>query len=324
MPKAIQIHKNGGPEVMQFEDVVVGDPGEGQVLVRHTAIGVNFIDVYFRTGLYPAPQLPFTPGMEGAGVVEAIGPGVTDLKAGDRIAYPMTLGAYAEARLIPADKVVKIPEGVTDEQAASMMLKGLTAYYLLRRTYKVKKGDTILMHAAAGGVGLIVCQWANALGATVIGTAGSAEKCELAKAHGAHHAINYREEDFAERVAEITGGKKCDVVYDGVGKDVFYPSLDCLKPFGMMITFGNASGPVDPLNPLLLSQKGSLYVTRPTLATHVATRELMTEAADGLFDVVTSGKVKIEVNQRYAQSDAALAHLDLEGRKTTGASVLLA
>ncbi|MFN0263748.1 quinone oxidoreductase family protein [Tepidamorphus sp. 3E244] len=323
MPNAIQIHEAGGPEVMKFEQVSVGEPGEGEVRIRHTAIGLNYIDVYFRSGLYPAPQLPFTPGMEGAGVVEKVGPGVSGLKEGDRVAYAMVLGAYAEMRNVPAAKLVKIPEGVTDEQAASMMLKGLTAYYLLHRTYKVQKGDTILMHAAAGGVGLIVCQWANALGATVIGTAGSDEKCELAKAHGAHHVINYRTEDFVERVAEITDGKKCAVVYDGVGKDTFTGSLDCLQPFGMMVTFGNASGPVDPLNLLLLSQKGSLFVTRPTLATHTASRDLMTEAADGLFAAVSSGQVKIEVNQTYKLADAAQAHTDLEGRKTTGASVFV-
>lgn len=291
--------------------------------IRHTAVGVNYIDVYFRTGLYPSPPFPFTPGMEAAGVVEAVGEGVSDLKEGDRVAYAMVLGSYAQVRTIPAEKLVKVPDAISDEQAASMMLKGMTARYLLRQTFPVKKGDTILMHAAAGGVGLFVCQWANALGCTVIGTAGSDEKCELARAHGAHHCINYRTEDFVARVEEITGGRKCDVVYDGVGKDTFYPSLDCLRPRGMIATFGNASGPVDPLNLLLLSQKGSLFVTRPTLATYIASRQDLTENAADLFDAVTSGKVKVEVSQRYPLADAAQAHRDLEGRKTTGASVLV-
>lgn len=323
MTKAILMHETGGPEVMKFEDVDVGEPGAGEVRIRHTAVGVNYIDVYFRTGLYPSPPFPFTPGMEAAGVVEAVGEGVSDLKEGDRVAYAMVLGSYAQVRTIPAEKLVKVPDAISDEQAASMMLKGMTARYLLRQTFPVKKGDTILMHAAAGGVGLFVCQWANALGCTVIGTAGSDEKCELARAHGAHHCINYRTEDFVARVEEITGGRKCDVVYDGVGKDTFYPSLDCLRPRGMIATFGNASGPVDPLNLLLLSQKGSLFVTRPTLATYIASRQDLTENAADLFDAVTSGKVKVEVSQRYPLADAAQAHRDLEGRKTTGASVLV-
>lgn len=323
MTKAILMHETGGPEVMKYEDVDVGEPGAGEVRIRHTAVGVNYIDVYFRTGLYPSPPFPFTPGMEAAGVVEAVGEGVSDLKEGDRVAYAMVLGSYAQVRTIPAEKLVKVPDAISDEQAASMMLKGMTARYLLRQTFPVKKGDTILMHAAAGGVGLFVCQWANALGCTVIGTAGSDEKCELARAHGAHHCINYRTEDFVARVEEITGGRKCDVVYDGVGKDTFYPSLDCLRPRGMIATFGNASGPVDPLNLLLLSQKGSLFVTRPTLATYIASRQDLTENAADLFDAVTSGKVKVEVSQRYPLADAAQAHRDLEGRKTTGASVLV-
>ncbi|MCB1473698.1 MAG: quinone oxidoreductase [Rhodobiaceae bacterium] len=323
MPKAIQIHETGGPEVMKYEDVALRDPGEGEVVVRHTSIGLNYIDVYFRSGLYPAPQMPLIPGFEGAGVVEAVGSGVTSLKVGDRVAYTDPMGAYAQARIAPAARLVKIPEGVSDDQAASMMLKGMTARYLLRQTFPVKAGDTVLMHAAAGGVGLIVCQWANALGCTVIGTAGSAEKAELAKAHGAHHVINYREEDFVARVAEITDGRKCDVVYDGVGKDTFLKSLDCLRPRGMLATFGNASGAPEPLNTLLLSQKGSLYVTRPTLFHHIATRAELEESTNDLFDVVVSGKVKIEVNQRYALADAAKAHADLEGRRTTGATVLI-
>ncbi|MCA9904175.1 MAG: quinone oxidoreductase [Anaerolineae bacterium] len=296
---------------------------EGEVVVRHTSIGLNYIDVYFRSGLYPAPQMPLIPGFEGAGVVEAVGSGVTSLKVGDRVAYTDPMGAYAQVRIAPAARLVKIPNGVSDDQAASMMLKGMTARYLLRQTFPVKAGDTVLMHAAAGGVGLIVCQWANALGCTVIGTAGSAEKAELAKAHGAHHVINYREEDFVARVAEITDGRKCDVVYDGVGKDTFLKSLDCLRPRGMLATFGNASGAPEPLNTLLLSQKGSLYVTRPTLFHHIATRAELEESTNDLFDVVVSGKVKIEVNQRYALADAAKAHADLEGRRTTGATVLI-
>ncbi|MCC0015059.1 MAG: quinone oxidoreductase [Rhodobiaceae bacterium] len=323
MPKAIQIHETGGPEVMKYEDVALRDPGEGEVVVRHTSIGLNYIDVYFRSGLYPAPQMPLIPGFEGAGVVEAVGSGVTSLKVGDRVAYTDPMGAYAQVRIAPAARLVKIPNGVSDDQAASMMLKGMTARYLLRQTFPVKAGDTVLMHAAAGGVGLIVCQWANALGCTVIGTAGSAEKAELAKAHGAHHVINYREEDFVARVAEITDGRKCDVVYDGVGKDTFLKSLDCLRPRGMLATFGNASGAPEPLNTLLLSQKGSLYVTRPTLFHHIATRAELEESTNDLFDVVVSGKVKIEVNQRYALADAAKAHADLEGRRTTGATVLI-
>jgi NADPH2:quinone reductase len=324
MTKAIRVHELGGPEVLRYEDVGVGKPGAGEALVRHTAIGVNFIDCYYRTGLYPAAGgLPFIPGGEGAGVVEAVGEGVDWLKPGDRVAYSTGLGAYADARLIPADRLVKLTEAIADDQAAGMMLKGMTAEYLLRRTYKVKAGDTILIHAAAGGVGLIAGQWARHLGATVIGTAGSPEKAELARAHGYHHVINYRTEDFVARVKEITGGKKCDVVYDSVGKDTFAGSLDCLRPLGMMVSFGQSSGAVPPFSVNILSQKGSLFLTRPTLFTYTATRAGLEECAASLFDAVSRGIVKIEVNQRYPLKDAAQAHRDLEGRRTTGATVLL-
>lgn len=324
MTKAIRVHELGGPEVLRYEDVGVGKPGAGEALVRHTAIGVNFIDCYYRTGLYPAAGgLPFIPGGEGAGVVEAVGEGVDWLKPGDRVAYSTGLGAYADARLIPADRLVKLTEAIADDQAAGMMLKGMTAEYLLRRTYKVKAGDTILIHAAAGGVGLIAGQWARHLGATVIGTVGSPEKAELARAHGYHHVINYRTEDFVARVKEITDGKKCDVVYDSVGKDTFAGSLDCLRPLGMMVSFGQSSGAVPPFSVNILSQKGSLFLTRPTLFTYTATRAGLEECAANLFDAVSRGIVKIEVNQRYPLKDAAQAHRDLEGRRTTGATVLL-
>ncbi len=324
MTKAIRIHEHGGPEVLRYEDVETGQPGPGQALVRHTAIGVNFIDCYYRTGLYPAPGgLPLIPGGEGAGVVEAVGEGVGSLKPGDRVAYSTGLGAYAGERLIAADRLVKLPKAIADEQAAGMMLKGMTAEYLLRQTFKVKPGDTILFHAAAGGVGLIAGQWASHLGATVIGTVGSPEKAELARAHGYHHVIDYRTEDFVARVKEITGGKKCDVVYDSVGKDTFAGSLDCLRPLGMMVSFGQSSGAVPPFSVNILSQKGSLFLTRPTLFTYTATRAGLEQSANGLFDVVGRGIVRIEVNQRYALKDAAQAHRDLEGRRTTGATVLL-
>jgi len=324
MTKAIRIHHHGGPDVLRYEDVEVGRPGPGEALVRHTAIGVNFIDCYYRSGLYPAPGgLPLVPGGEGAGVVEAVGEGVDRLRPGDRVAYSTTLGAYCGQRLIAADRLVKLPEAVADEQAAGMMLKGMTAEYLLRQTFAVKPGDTILFHAAAGGVGLIAGQWARHLGATVIGTVGSPEKARLAKAHGYHHVIDYRSEDFVARVKEITGGKKCDVVYDSVGKDTFDGSLDCLRPLGMIVSFGQSSGAVPPFGVNVLSQKGSLFLTRPTLFTYTATRAGLERSADGLFDVIGKGIVKIEVNQRYALKDAAQAHRDLEGRRTTGATVLL-
>ncbi len=323
MVAAVRVHKVGGPEVLTYEQVEVGEPGPGQIRMKQRAIGINFIDVYFRIGLYPAPSMPFVAGNEGAGDVTAVGAGVTDIKVGDRVAYVSGLGAYAEERLLPADRAVKIPDGISYEQAAGMMLKGMTAQYLLRRTYKVEKGSTVLIHAAAGGVGLIACQWANHLGATVIGTAGSKEKAELARKHGAHHVILYRDEDFAARVKEITGGKLCDVVYDGVGKDVFPASLDCIRPLGMYVNFGNASGPVPPFPMLLLTQKGSLFATRPTLNTHTAKREDLLAIAGDLFSVVKSGAVKIPVNHTYKLKDAAQAHRDLEARKTTGSIILM-
>jgi NADPH2:quinone reductase len=324
MTKAIQLHTHGGPEALVYEDFDPGRPGPGHVLIRHTAIGLNFIDVYFRTGLYPAPGgLPLVPGGEGAGVVEEIGPDVRSLQAGDRVAYVSQTGAYAERRVIAADRLVKVPDGVSDEQAAAMMLKGMTAEYLLRRTYNVKAGDTILFHAAAGGVGLIAGQWAKHLGATTIGTAGSTQKVELARANGYDHVINYREKDFAAEVARITGGAKCEVVYDSVGKDTFDGSLDCLKPRGLLALFGQSSGPVPPFNLGLLSQKGALFITRPTLFVYVARREDLEASAKALFDVVQKGVVDISINQRYALRDAAKAHADLEARRTTGATILV-
>ncbi|OIR17472.1 quinone oxidoreductase 1 [mine drainage metagenome] len=321
MSHAIRIHQVGGPEVLQWEQADVGVPGPGQVRLKQTAVGLNFIDVYHRTGLYPLP-LPFVPGMEGAGVVEAVGDGVTHLRTGDRVAYASVIGAYAETRLIPADRLVKLPANIDDRTAAAMMLQGMTARYLIRDIYKVGPGDTILIHAAAGGVGLIVCQWAAALGATVIGTVSSDEKAALAKANGCHHPIVYTREDFQARLLEITGGKKLPVVYDSVGKDTFMKSLDCLQPRGLMVLFGASSGAVPPFDLSVLSQKGSLMITRPTLATFVASRPLLEENAADLFDVVGSGKVKIYVNQTYALKDAAQAHRDLEARKTTGSTVL--
>jgi NADPH:quinone reductase len=320
---AIRIHEHGGPEMMKWETVEVGDPGSGEVRIKHTAIGLNYIDTYHRTGLYKIP-MPTVLGREGAGVIEAVGAGVSDFKVGDRVAYASSpIGSYSEVRLMPAERVVKVPDNVTDQQAASMMLKGMTAQYLLRRTFKVNKGDTILFHAAAGGVGLIVSQWARHLGATVIGTVGSEEKAAIARAAGCHHVINYSKEDFVARVAEITGGKKCDVVYDGVGKDTFLKSLDCVRPLGTVALFGNASGKVEPLDLGILAAKGSLFVTRPTLDTYVAKREELVATANELFDVVGRGIVKIEINQTYALKDAAAAHRDLEARKTTGSTVLL-
>lgn len=324
MPKAVKIHTHGGPEVLTYGDHDPGEPGSGQVLVRHTAVGLNFIDVYFRTGLYPPPGgLPLIPGGEAAGVVVRTGEGVDWLKPGDRVAYVDRVGAYAEERVIAGERLVKIPDSVSDEQAAASMLKGMTAHYLLHRTFKVKPGDTILGHAAAGGVGLILGQWAKHIGATVIGTAGSPEKVELAKAHGYDHVINYRESDFVPAVDEITGGRKCDVVYDSVGNDTFPGSLDCLRPLGMFVSFGQSSGPIPPFNLALLSQKGSLFATRPTLFAYIARREDLEASAQALFEAIASGVVKIEINQRYALKDAAKAHADLEARKTTGASVLI-
>ncbi|WP_376704436.1 quinone oxidoreductase [Mesorhizobium sp. ISC25] len=324
MSKAIRIHAHGGPEVLTYEDADPGQPGSGQILVKHTAIGLNFIDVYYRSGLYP-PQggFPLIPGGEAAGVVLEVGTDVDWLKPGDRVAYAVTTGAYAGQRVIAADRVVKVPDGISDEQAAAMMLKGMTAEYLLRRTFKVKAGDTILFHAAAGGVGLILGQWAKHLGATVIGTASSTDKIELAKAHGFDHVINYREQDFVAGVAAITGGKKCDVVYDSVGNDTFPASLDCLRPLGTFVSFGQSSGPIPPFSISLLAQKGSLFATRPTLFVYNAKRDDLEASAAALFDVVLSGAVKIKINQRYALSDAGKAHSDLEGRRTTGTTILI-
>ncbi|MFC7701796.1 quinone oxidoreductase family protein [Bradyrhizobium sp. GCM10028915] len=322
MTHAIRFHKTGGPEVLVWEEVIVGKPGPGEARIRHTAVGLNFVDIYNRSGLYPA-QLPSGLGSEAAGVVEEVGPGVTDLKPGDRVAYGASpLGAYSEARLIPADRLLKLPDGVDDKTAAAMMLKGLTTQYLIRQTYRVKAGDTILLHAAAGGVGLILSQWAKHLGATVIGTVSNDEKAKLAKEHGCDHVIIYSREDFVKRVDEITGGKKVPVVYDSVGKDTFLKSLDCLAPLGVAALFGASSGAVEPLNLGLLAQKGSLYVTRPTLFTYAAKRESLVAMAGELFDVVKSGAVKIEVRQTYPLKDAAKAHADLAARKTTGSTVL--
>jgi NADPH2:quinone reductase len=322
MPYAIRIHEHGGADKLRWEEVQVGDPGPGQVRVRNTAVGLNYVDTYQRSGLYPM-QLPFTLGSEGAGVVEAVGPKVKEFKVGDRVAYAGPVGAYAEVLLRPADRLVKIPDGVDDKTAAAMMLKGMTAQYLVRRTYRVKSGDTILMHAAAGGVGLILCQWAKHLGAVVIGTVGSDDKADLAKKAGCKHVIVTSREKFFDRVKEITKGKGLPVVYDGVGKDTFMDSLDCLRPLGLMVSFGNASGAVPPFNPGILSAKGSLFLTRPTLATYTAAREDLVSAARELFAVVKSGKVKIKINQTYPLRDAARAQSDLESRKTTGSTVLI-
>jgi NADPH2:quinone reductase len=324
MAKAIRIRANGGPEVLAYEDYDPGKPGPGQVLVKHHAIGLNFVDTYYRSGLYPAPNgFPLIPGGEAAGRVVEVGEGVDWLKPGDRIAYTTPLGAYSEERVVPADRLVKVPDSVTDEQAAAMMLKGMTAQYLLQRTFKVKAGDTILCHAAAGGVGLILGQWAKHLGATTIGTAGSADKVELAKAHGYDHVINYREQDFVAEVKRITEGKLCDVVYDSVGKDTYMGSLDCLRPLGLFACFGQSSGPIPPFDLSILARKGSLFATRPTLFVYIAKREDLEASATALFDVVSSGAVKIRINQRYALKDAAKAHADLESRKTSGTTILI-
>lgn len=322
MPKAIRIHATGGPEVLRWEDVPVGDPGEGQARVRHTAVGVNFIDTYHRSGLYPLP-LPTGLGSEAAGVVEAVGPGVTVVRPGDRVAYAGgPPGSYAEARLIPAHILVPIPDGVSDRTAAAVMLKGMTAQYLVRRTYKVRPGETVLFHAAAGGVGLIACQWLKALGATVIGTVGSDEKAAIARAHGCDHVVVSTREDIAKRVREITGGAGVPVVYDSVGKDTFLASLDCLRPLGLLVSFGNSSGKVPPFDPGILAQKGSLYFTRPTLATYTATRADLDATARDVFDVIRDGTVKVEIRHTYPLADAERVHRDLEGRRTVGSIVM--
>ena len=324
MPKAIRIHAPGGPEVLSWDDVEVSDPGDGEVRLRQTAVGLNYIDTYHRSGAYPVGDLPAVIGLEGAGVVEAVGPGVSDLREGDRVAYAtVPLGAYAEARVISAGRVVKLPGDIDDKTGAAMMLQGMTVEYLIRRTYPVQPGDTVLWQAAAGGVGLIACQWLKHIGATIIGTVGSAEKGELAKAQGCDHIINYREENFVERVRELTDGAGVPVVYDGVGKDTFDGSLDCLRPRGMMVIFGAASGPVPPFETALLAGKGSLFLTRPTLMTYTAADAELAASAAALIDVVQSGAVKIEINQTYPLAEAAQAHRDLEGRKTTGSTVFV-
>ncbi len=324
MTHAVRIHTTGGPGCMKWEKVDLAGPGPGEARLRHQAVGLNFIDVYHRTGLYRLPALPATLGMEAAGVVVAVGEGVSEVTVGDRVAYAgPPAGAYAEERLIPAHRLVRLPETIDARQAAAMMLKGMTARYLLRDTFPVEPGQTILLHAAAGGVGLIICQWARHLGATVIGTVGSPAKAELAQAHGCSHTILYRDEDFVKRVREITQGEGVHVVYDAVGRDTFLPSLDCLRRRGMLVNFGNASGPAPALNPLLLSQKGSLFLTRPTLMDYTARREDLVSAADELFGLVQSGVLRIEINQSYALADAARAHRDLEARKTTGSTVLI-
>ena len=323
MPKAIRIHQPGGPEVMQWEEVALGEPGPGEARIRHKAVGLNFIDTYQRSGLYKVP-LPSGLGSEGAGVVEAVGPGVSFVKPGDRVAYyGGPLGAYSEARIMPAERLIVLPANISFETGAAMMLKGLTVQYLLRSTYPVKPGETILWHAAAGGVGLIACQWAKALGVTVIGTVGSEEKGALAKAHGCTHVINYARENFVEKVKQLTGGKGVPVVFDSVGKDTFMGSLDCLQPRGLMVSFGNASGAVPPFDPVILSLKGSLYLTRPTAVTYFAARADLEKGSAELVDMITSGKVKIEINQRYPLRDVAQAHRDLQARKTTGSTILI-
>ena len=322
MTHAMRVHDYGGPEALKWEEVEVGEPGPGEIRVRQTAIGLNFIDVYMRAGLYPQDSLPFIPGSEAAGVVTAIGEGVRDLKAGRRVAYAGPVGAYAQDRLIAADRVVKLPDAIDDETAAAIMLKGMTAQYLLRQTYKVGPKTTLLFHAAAGGVGLIACQWAAALGATVIGTVGSAGKALIARAHGCTHVINYKEEDFITMVKAYTKDKGVDVVYDSVGKDTFPGSLDCLKPRGMWVSFGQSSGPVPEFKITLLSQQGSLFATRPSLNHYTANRKDLVGTANDLFDVLKSGAVKIAVDQSYALAEAARAHEDLEARLTTGSTVL--
>ncbi len=321
MSKVVRIRQVGGPEVLRWEDVDVGNPEAGQALIRQTAAGLNYIDTYHRTGLYPVASLPVVLGMEGAGVVEAVGQGVREVSVGDRVAYCMAIGGYAERRLVQARVLVRLPDGISDEQGAAMMLKGCTAQYLLRRTYTVKPGETILIHAAAGGVGLIACQWAKHLGVTVIGTVGSPDKAAVAKAHGCDYTINYKTEHFVERVQEITNGAGVPVVYDSVGKDTFTASLDCLKVRGLMVSFGQSSGAIPPFSPGVLATKGSLFLTRPSLVTYTGTREELVATANQLFDVVLKGAVKIEVNQTYPLNQAAQAHRDLEARKTTGSTL---
>jgi NADPH2:quinone reductase len=323
MTRAVRIHETGGPEVLVCEEVQLGDPGPGEVRVRQTAIGLNFIDTYHRSGLYPLPTLPAVLGREAAGVVETTGPGVTEFAPGDRVAYPMSAGAYAAERNIGAHEIVPLADDVDDRTAAAMMLKGLTAHYLLRRTYRVGKGDAVLIHAAAGGVGLIACQWAKCLGATVIGTVGSEEKAELARGHGCDYPVVYTSEDFLERVKEITGGDGLPVVYDSVGQATFEKSLDCLAPLGTMVSYGQSSGPVEPFSPGILATKGSLFLTRPTLATYVAKREDLVRASQELFEVVADGSVRIEVRQTYPLAEAERAHRDLEARRTTGSTILI-
>jgi NADPH2:quinone reductase len=321
MPHAIRIHQAGKADVLEWEEVEVGEPGPGQVRLRQEAAGLNFIDVYHRSGLYKQ-KMPFTPGVEGAGLVETVGADVVNVKPGDRVAYAGPIGGYAEQRLIDADRVVKLPDGISAEQAAGMMLQGMTAQMLLRSVFPVHEGDTILVHAAAGGVGLIMCQWAAAIGATVIGTVGTQEKAELARAHGCAHPIVYSRQNFVAEVSKITAGQKLPVVYDSVGRDTFLKSLDCLKVRGLMVSFGNASGPPEPIPPNLLAQKGSLYLTRPTLFHYIATREQLEQSAGELFEMVSTGKIKVEVKQRFALKDAAEAHRQLEARKTTGSTIL--
>lgn len=323
MVKAIRIHEYGGPEALSLDEVEIGEPGPGEALIRHTAIGLNFIDTYHRSGLYQLEQLPHTLGVEGAGVIEAVGDGVDDLAPGDRVAYGGGIGSYCEKRVMDASRLVKLPDGIEDEKAAAMMLQGMTTRYLIRRTHRIASGETVLIHAAAGGVGLIFCQWAKHLGATVIGTVSSDGKAALAEAHGCDHPIVYTREDFVARVREITGGAGVPVVYDSVGKDTWEGSLDCLSPMGLMVSFGNASGPAPAFTVLDLMRRGSLYVTRPVLAHYTARPEDLRETAYDLFDVVASGAVKIEINQRYALKDAEKAHRDLEARKTTGSTILI-
>ena len=323
MVHAIRIHEHGGPDKLKWEAVEVPAPSDGEIHVKHHAVGLNYIDTYQRSGLYPLPHLPAVMGMEGAGEVIAVGPGVSDIAAGDRVAYASPMGSYCEERVMPAERAVKLPDNIEYQTAAAMMLQGMTVRYLLRQTYKVGPETTMLLHAAAGGVGLIACQWAKHLGATIIGTAGSPEKCELAKAHGATHCINYNTENFVDRVKELTDGKGVDVVYDSIGQATYPASLDCLRPLGLFVTFGNASGPITNFDVGALGPKGSLYVTRPTLFTYVSSRADLLANANELFEVVGSGAVKITVNQTYPLAEAAQAHIDLEARKTTGSTVLL-
>ena len=323
MTKGVRIHEFGGTDVLKYEDVDIGNVGDDEVRLRQTAIGLNYIDIYQRIGLYPALSLPAIIGMEAAGIIEEVGSGVSEFNVGDRVAYAMELGAYAEERIMGTDRLVHIPDGIDDQTAATMMLQGMTVFYLLHRTYKVKPGDTILFYAAAGGVGLIMCQWAKHLGATVIGCVGSEEKAALAKANGCDHPILCRDENVPARVKEITNGEGVPVVYDSIGKDTFEDSLNCLRPFGLMATFGNATGPIDPISPAILAPRGSLYLTRPTLATHTGTRELLDECANAVFNAVQNGHVRIAVNQTYSLAEIAQTHTDMEGRKTTGSTVII-